>query len=49
MAIFMDRHDMKGSTAEDVPKATFCRGHGEIVLKGFEEPVRLHEVTWEQV
>jgi class 3 adenylate cyclase len=22
--------------------------HGEIVLKGFEEPVRLHEVIWEQ-
>lgn len=23
--------------------------HGEVVLKGFEEPVRLHEVTWERV
>ncbi|HXV78905.1 MAG TPA: nickel-binding protein [Candidatus Binatia bacterium] len=23
--------------------------HGEIVLKGFEEPVRLHEVAWESV
>lgn len=53
MPFFMDRHDIRGATPEDVAGA-LCMGKkhrfaslGAAMLKGFDEPTNLELVLWQ--
>jgi class 3 adenylate cyclase len=47
--LFIDRHDLSGASAADVAAAhTEDVRRGRLTMKGFDEPIRLFEVAWQE-